>query len=209
MPIRFSNKGIGRGFRNFDSTFKPANEFIPFPRGSNHRGLFAVSHYLPVGRRIAASHIIRCATLNINGGGDGHVLLELGSQLHHIGRGIGDGHLHMRQRGALDTVFLPAHKVVTRVGNGVKLGNGALEVNAPAFYDAASLRLSGGDDFCGMITLGFIGVAVVLVLLENLLNFFEGLTPYLYEFFDSFRFADFDDGRNRDWVDEFAEATSR
>lgn len=83
----------------------------------------------------------------------------------------------MRQRGALDTVFLPAHKVVTRVGNGVKLGNGAFEVNAPAFYDAASLRLSGGDDFCSMITLGFIGVAVVLVLLENLLNFFEGLTP--------------------------------
>ena len=83
----------------------------------------------------------------------------------------------MRQRGALDTVFLPTHKVVTGVGNGVKLGNGALEVNAPAFYDAASLGLSGGDDFCGMITLGFIGVAVVLVLLENLLNFFEGLTP--------------------------------
>ena len=99
--------------------------------------------------------------------------------------------------------------MVTRVGNGVKLGNGALEVNAPAFYDAASFRLSGGDDFCGMIALGFIGVAVVLVLLENLLNFFEGLTPYLYELFDSFRFADFDDGRNRDWVDEFAEATSR
>lgn len=83
----------------------------------------------------------------------------------------------MRQRGALDTVFFPAHKVVTRVGNGVELGNGALEVNAPAFYDAASLRLSGGDDFCGMITLGFVGVAVVLVLLENLLNFFEGLPP--------------------------------
>lgn len=97
----------------------------------------------------------------------------------------------MRQRGALDTVFLPAHKVITGVGNGVKLSNGALEVNAPAFYDAASLRLSGCDDFSGMITLGLIGVAVVLVLLENLLDFFKGLTPYFYEFFDSFRFADF------------------
>lgn len=115
----------------------------------------------------------------------------------------------MRQRGALDTVFLPAHKVITGVGNGVKLSNGALEVNAPAFYDAASLRLSGCDNFSGMITLGLIGIAVVLVLLENLLDFFKGLTPYFYEFFDSFRFADFNDGRNRDWVDELAEATSR
>ena len=83
----------------------------------------------------------------------------------------------MRQRGALDTVFLPAHKVVTRVGNGVKLGNGTLEVNAPTFYDAASLRLCGGNDFSGMITLRLIGVTVVLVLLENFLNFFKGLTP--------------------------------
>ena len=209
MPIRFSNKGIGRGFRNLDSAFKPPNKFIPFPWGSNHRCLFAISHYLPVRRRIAASHIIGCATLNINGGGDRRILLELGSQLHRIGRSIGDSHLHMRQRGALDTVFLPTHKVVTRVGNGVKLGNRALEMNTPAFYDTASLRQSGGDDFSGMIALGLIGVAVMLVLLENFLNFFKGLTPYLYEFFDSFRFADFDDGRNRDWVDELAEATSR
>lgn len=83
----------------------------------------------------------------------------------------------MRQRGALDTVFLPTHKVVTRVGNGVKLGNRALEMNTPAFYDTASLRQSGGDDFSGMIALGLIGVAVMLVLLENFLNFFKGLTP--------------------------------
>lgn len=115
----------------------------------------------------------------------------------------------MRQRGALDAIFLPADEVIPGVGNSIELSNGAFKMDAPALYNAASLRLSSSDDFSRMVTLGLIGVAVMLVILENLLNFFEGLTPYLYKLFNGFRFADFDDGGNRDWVDELAEATSR
>ena len=105
----------------------------------------------------------------------------------------------MRQRGALDTVFLPADKVITGVGNGIELSNGAFEVEAPALYNAASLRLSSSDDFSPMVTLGFIGVAVMLVILKDFLYLLEGFTPYLYKLFNGFRFADFDNGRNRDW----------
>ena len=82
-------------------------------------------------------------------------------------------------------------------------------MNTATFHNAASLWLRSSYDFGGVVALGLIRVAVMLVLLENLLYLLEGLTPYLYEFFDSFRFADFDNGRNRDWVDELAKAASR
>ena len=57
-----------------------------------------------------------------------------------------------------------------------------------------------------MVALGLIGVSVVLVVLEYLLDFLEGFAADLYEVLDGFGFPDFDDSRDGDRVDEFSYA---
>ena len=76
-------------------------------------------------------------------------------------------------------------------------------MDAAAFYDAARFRLRSGDNGGRMIALGLIGVAIVLVVLEYLLDFLEGFAADLHEVLDGFGFPDFDDSRDGDWVDEF------
>ena len=110
----------------------------------------------------------------------------------------------MRQRRALDAVFFPANKAIPRIRDSIELGDGAFKMDASAFHGAARFRLRGGDNCGSMVALGLIGVSVVLVVLEYLLDFLEGFAADFHEVLDGFGFPDFNDSRDGDRIDEFS-----
>ena len=85
-------------------------------------------------------------------------------------------------------------------------------MHAAAEYAAARLRVGSSDDFNLMVAMrlvGIVGVVRLFMIVEDVLDFTEGLFADRRKLLDAFGGSYFSDGRHHDGVDQLAEAIHR
>ena len=206
VPIQFSREHVHGRFRDLDAVLEPADERIALAFRGDDLRLLALSRRLHIGRGVATGGDAGIDARHLGGRGDAHVVLEHRRHGNHLGRGVGDADLHPLRHGAFDAVLLPAHEAVARVGDGFKLGDGALEVDAAAAHGAALRGIGGGHDLDRMVAVGLVRVVVVLVMVEDVLDFGQGVLADLGQLLDGLGAGDVDHGLRDDGVHDLAQA---
>ena len=206
VPIDLGREHVHGRFRDLDTVLEPADERVALAFRSDDLCLLALPRRLHVRRGVAAGGDAGIDARHLGGRGDAHVALEHRRHGHHLGRGVGDADLHALRHGALDAVLLPAHEAVSRVGDGFKLGDGALEMDAATAHDAALRGLGGGQDLDRMVAVGLVRVVVVLMVIEDVLDLLEDVLADLGQLLDGLGTGDVDHGLRDDGVNDLTQA---
>ena len=202
MAIDLGLEAVRTLGRNLDAVLKPSHKGIA---GALTRG-----DHGPVATRNALHHRACSAAgrkIGLNAIGFGNrrnldFLLKDGRHLYDLGRQVCDRHRLERRCRDLDAVLFPAYEAIAGIGDSLQRGDRPLIVDTAASDDAAHLGLRGGNNLDLMVAMRL----GLLVVVDNVLDFFEHLGAHGGHILNVVGHADLDHRVGRDGIDDLAQA---